>query len=671
MLAVLALAAGAAASSPVRAQTVTDEPAAITSKYGQLSRAAGVAAPAGVIYVGRPPSSSSAPPAGEIVAGGAIIGAGNVDISSPPVVGSVVTEPTLVSPLCGTTLLGPAQHFEWTGPASGYRLAVGTSPSRTNDVFDSGPLDAAASSVDVPDLPTDGRKLFVSLGWRFLTGAWRARGCYATAASLPRPALVSPTCGATLAGAGAQFAWAANGWPVTGWRLKIGATKGSAEYFDSGVVGTATLAADVATLPGDGSPVYARLRYRTRLGGWANADCSFTAATLTAPALVLPACGSTLAGPDVAFSWGDNGWAIAGWRLRIGTTQGGNDVLDTGKLPAGVTDAAVTGLPADGETLYVRLKYQPYGFPKWLSTDCSVTAQSLPKPMLTGPACGGSLTGTSTAFAWDDGGRAAQDWRLSVSDAAAGAVLFDSGSLGAAARSVVATGLPRDGRPVRARLRWLEGGAWQRVDCPYTAFAGRTRRSTAQYSLTYTSTCSGSGLVFAALSPCTLSCPSSGPLDLQLEESGSATPPAPPLQDLSGVWRGGQMSYGCARDSDGISVRRFLMSQTGPSLAGRFAGDAGANELAGDGCTVSCPAPGACHLRCSNPRFTLDCNVSCTPATKACRSEFDVTGTVQAGGDFSLAGQRQQEIRMLCGPSGTVTLQEHEQFDAVAPPFQP
>jgi hypothetical protein len=574
----------------------------------------------------------------------------------PPVPGLI----GLVAPACGAVLTSADTHFEWAGPADVFRLTIGTTRG-ARDLFDSG--STLERSTYVSGLPVDGRRLHVRLRLLDADNRWQILDCTVTAASLPRPALVSPTCGSVFTGAGARFEWAANGWPVTAWRLRVGSVRGGTQYHDSGDLDPDVLGADVTTLPGDGSTVHVRLQYRTRPGGWRSADCSFTAATLSMPALVLPACGSTLEGPEAAFSWGDNGWAVAAWRLRIGSTAGANDLFDSGRLAADLRTLDLEGLPADGETLHVRLQFIPHGFRKWIAVDCPVMAHSLPKPTLTGPACGGSLTGTQTAFAWDDAGRAAEGWRLQLGSRLGAAQYYDSGRLPASARSVVGTGLPYDGRTVHARLRWIERGVWKSVDCTYAAFLSRGHVAyPAEYTSFLTSTCTGSGAIFAASAPCNRSCPGSGTLyQLHYAERGSATPPEEPLRDLNGVWVGGTMDSSCPDYP--ITMHHFRMTQSGASLSGVMPGDEGVLAVSGDGCTASCSAPGACRIRCDDGSRQIDCSVSCSPATQACRSEFAVTGTTTVGWSFSLSGRREQRITVQCGRDGNVTVHEKQGFD--------
>jgi len=76
------------------------------------------------------------------------------------------------SPVSGTTLAGPSVTFSWdagTG-ATSYKLWVGSAPSSYDlDAITTG----ASRSCTVPDLPTDGEPIYVTL-WSLINGVWQS-----------------------------------------------------------------------------------------------------------------------------------------------------------------------------------------------------------------------------------------------------------------------------------------------------------------------------------------------------------------------------------------------------------------------------------------------------------------------------------------------------------------
>ncbi|QLQ30663.1 MAG: hypothetical protein HZT40_02460 [Candidatus Thiothrix singaporensis] len=49
---------------------------------------------------------------------------------------------------------------------------------------------------------------------------------------------------------------------------------------------------------------------------------------------------------------------MTAWQLLAGSSAGGSNYQDSGQLASTVTSRTVSGLPTDGSTVYVRLRYQ-------------------------------------------------------------------------------------------------------------------------------------------------------------------------------------------------------------------------------------------------------------------------------------------------------------------------
>jgi hypothetical protein len=99
-------------------------------------------------------------------------------------------------------------------------------------------------------------------------------------------------------------------------------------------------------------------------------DYTYTAATLGSKAVMTnPVPGSTLSGPAITFTWTAGSGASAYW-LDVGTVQGqGNIFVPNVSL---ATSQAVTGIPTDGRTIYVRWWTQIAGV--WQVNDYTYTA---------------------------------------------------------------------------------------------------------------------------------------------------------------------------------------------------------------------------------------------------------------------------------------------------------
>jgi hypothetical protein len=111
-----------------------------------------------------------------------------------------------------------------------------------------------------------------------------------------------------------------------------------------------------------------------------------------------PTPDSTLPGSSVTFDW-STGMDLAqdafiANRLTVGSSEGADDIFDTGAslLAAGSTSVTATGLPTDGEMIYVRLWtgtnfFNDYTYDAETTATLSVTAY---------PSDGGSVAGSGT-----------------------------------------------------------------------------------------------------------------------------------------------------------------------------------------------------------------------------------------------------------------------------------
>ncbi len=93
------------------------------------------------------------------------------------------------------------------------------------------------------------------------------------------------------------------------------------------------------------------------MNGPISCTATFTLLAPTAPAITSPTPGTTLPGRSATFLWTANGTTVNDWWLHIGTTQGALDLLDTGSLGRTTLSTTATGLPTNGNLVWVRLWY--------------------------------------------------------------------------------------------------------------------------------------------------------------------------------------------------------------------------------------------------------------------------------------------------------------------------
>ena len=275
--------------------------------------------------------------------------------------------------------------------------------------------------------------------------------------------ITSPAPDSTLPGSSVNFQWNP-GSGAQGYWLYVGSSAGGSQYHDSGALGSGTLSRPVTGLPTNGSTIHVRLY--TRLGGaWQHNDYSYTAFNGTKAAMTSPGNGTTLAGTSVTFNWNAGTNASAYW-LYVGSSVGGSQYHDSGQLSTGTLSRAVTGLPANGSAVHVRLYTQLGGV--WHYNDYSYSAYAGVKAAVTSPGNGTTLAGSTVTFQWNAGADAQAYW-LYVGSSVGGSQYHDSGNMATGTLSRQVAGLPIDGSPVHVRLYTLLGNGWQFNDYSYTA----------------------------------------------------------------------------------------------------------------------------------------------------------------------------------------------------------
>ena len=384
-------------------------------------------------------------------------------------IGGSTQKAVMTSPAPGSTLAGSSQTFVWTNVgAAQYYLYVGTT-SGGKDLY--AQSQGTNTSVTVSGLPTDGRTLYVRL-WTLQGTTWSSNDySYTAATSVAQKAVMtSPAPGSTLAGSSQTFVWTNVG--AAQYYLYVGTTSGGKDLYAQSQ-GTNT-SVTVSGLPTDGRTLYVRL-WTLQGTTWASNDYSYTAATSVSQKAVMtsPAPGSTLAGSSQTFVWTNVG--AAQYYLYVGTTSGGKDLY--AQSQGTNTSVTVSGLPTDGRTLYVRL-WTLQGT-TWASNDYSYTAATSvsQKAVMTSPAPGSTLAGSSQTFVWTNVGAA--QYYLYVGTTSGGKDLYAQSQ--GTNTSVTVSGLPTDGRALYVRLWTLQGTTWAYNDYSYTAATSVAQKAVMLY----------------------------------------------------------------------------------------------------------------------------------------------------------------------------------------------
>jgi len=271
--------------------------------------------------------------------------------------------------------------------------------------------------------------------------------------------LTSPAPGSTLNGSNAAFTWS-GGTGVSEYELWVGSTgAGSSNLFYPGLsTGTTET---VTGLPANAETLYVRL-YSKINGSWQYHDYTYKA-TGTPAVLTSPAHGSTLTSSSVAFSW-SAGFGVTEYELWVGSAGAGSSNLNYPGVTTGTTET-VTGLPANGATLYVRLYSKIAG--AWQYHDYTYFASRGTPAVLTTPTPGATLTSSSVAFSWS-AGIGVTEYELWLGSVGAGSSNLNYPGLATSTTETV-SGLPTNGATLYVRLYSKVGGAWQYHDYTYTA----------------------------------------------------------------------------------------------------------------------------------------------------------------------------------------------------------
>lgn len=267
--------------------------------------------------------------------------------------------PVLLTPPAGSTLAGSSAKFTWDPGASTRFIFRLGSVSGGDNVYESGVIGRTSTTAN--KLPTNGETLYATLYFEW-KGKWYAhRYTFLAATSLPR--LLTPTPGSTFAGASATFSWD----PASKrtFQLRLGTSPGGYDIYILGTTNKTSVT--VTSLPRNGATVYARFSYNEG-GVWHPTDYVYTEAS-TPPAMLTPTPGTRLTGASETFTWSRG--SETRFRFRLGTTLGGDDILDTSLN--GLGSVYVTDLPTNGATIYARLSYDERGV--WHAIDYVYKAQ--------------------------------------------------------------------------------------------------------------------------------------------------------------------------------------------------------------------------------------------------------------------------------------------------------
>jgi uncharacterized protein YxeA len=381
--------------------------------------------------------------------------AGNVEaVNSSTFTIATELAPTLTSPAPGGILPGPTVTFAWTTEpgATGYYITAGTTGAGSNNLINS--AQRTTPSYTYGSMPTTGVPIYVRVT-TVINSTWASQDFVYTAAT--QAAMTSPASNSVLAGPTVTFNWATANGSATGYYLQIGSTGvGSSNILNSAQRTTPSYT--ISTMPTNGEPIYVRLITNFN-GPWVHYDYTYTAATQGE--MTSPAPTSVLPGPTATFTWSAAAGAT-GYYLQIGSTGAGSDNIYNSAQKT-VTSYTFTGLPTNGEPIYVRLTTNYNG--PWVHIDYTYTAAT--QAEMTAPAQGSVLAGPLVTFNWS-AAAGATGYYLQIGSTGVGSdnIYNSSQKTGT---SYTFSGMPTNGEPIYVRLTTNYGGPWVHLDYTYTA----------------------------------------------------------------------------------------------------------------------------------------------------------------------------------------------------------
>src|SRR5262249_51167691 len=175
-------------------------------------------------------------------------------------------------------------------------------------------------------------------------GMWKYNDYTSTTQAATAAVMSTPVPGSAITST-TTFTWSA-GVHATAYWLDVGTAQGQGNIFGQNV---GLVTSRSVNIPGTGGTMYVRLWARPA-GHWVFNDYAYVIPALMA-AMSTPAPGSVLSGSAVTFTW-LVGAGSAYW-LDVGTSQGSGNIF--GQNVGLATTQAVTGIPTNGNTIFVRL----------------------------------------------------------------------------------------------------------------------------------------------------------------------------------------------------------------------------------------------------------------------------------------------------------------------------
>ncbi len=318
---------------------------------------------------------------------------------------------SLISPADGETNVSVSASLTWNAvnDATGYYLTVGTT-SGGNDVLDHYDVGNTTTYTPATDWQENTTYYVTVTPYNNVGAASSCTETHFTTETLPTPpectTLTNPADGETNVSINASLTWNAVS-DATGYYLTVGTSSGGNDVLDHYDTGNTTTYTP-ATNWQENTTYYVTVTPYNNVGTASNCnETHFTSETLpTLPectSLISPADGETNVSVSASLTWNAVNDAT-GYYLTVGTTSGGNDVLDHYDVGNTTTYPPATNWQ-ENTTYYVTVT--PYNNVGTASncTETHFTTEILPTPpectSLTSPADGETNVSVSASLTWE------------------------------------------------------------------------------------------------------------------------------------------------------------------------------------------------------------------------------------------------------------------------------
>jgi hypothetical protein len=352
----------------------------------------------------------------------------------------VITTPnctTLSSPANGATNVAVTTALSWTaatGNPSGYRLNVGTTSGGTQILnnFDAGNV----TTYDPPGNFPYNTTIYVKI--TPYNGNGSATGClersFTTQIAPPGcTTLSSPANNATNVAVTSALTWTAATGSPTGYRLNVGTTSGGTQILNNFDVGNVTTYNPAGDFPYNTTIYVTVIPYNGTGSASGCTQTSFT--TQIAPpnctTLSSPANNATNVAVTSALTWTAATGSPTGYRLNVGTTSGGTQILNNFDV-GNVTTYNPPGDFPYNTTIYVTvIPYNGTGSASGC-TQTSFTTQIAPPncTTLSSPANNATNVAVTSALTWTAATGSPTGYRLNVGTTSGGTQILNNFDVG-------------------------------------------------------------------------------------------------------------------------------------------------------------------------------------------------------------------------------------------------